>query len=80
MSTEQHFIYFFTPEKLQISFFPYANRLFGDDESTTFSQYINQTFGNLSLGQAIDELVTCFSPLTKAENLLDLSLIKCFMW
>ncbi|KAL0377970.1 UNVERIFIED_CONTAM: putative starch synthase 4, chloroplastic/amyloplastic [Sesamum radiatum] len=55
-------------------------RLFGDDdESTTFSQYISRTFANMSLGQAIDELVTCFSPLTKAENLfLDLSLIKCF--
>ncbi|KAK4393532.1 putative starch synthase 4, chloroplastic/amyloplastic [Sesamum angolense] len=31
-------------------------RLFGDDESTTFSQYINHTFANMSLGQAIDEI------------------------
>ncbi|KAL0332394.1 UNVERIFIED_CONTAM: putative starch synthase 4, chloroplastic/amyloplastic [Sesamum calycinum] len=42
-------------------------RLFGDDESTTFSQYINHAFANMSLGQAIDEIVTCFSPRQKQK-------------
>ncbi|XP_011099436.1 probable starch synthase 4, chloroplastic/amyloplastic isoform X2 [Sesamum indicum] len=52
-------------------------RLFGDDESTTFSQYINQTFGNLSLGQAIDELKN--NPSQWNTRMID-AMEKDFSW
>ncbi|KAL0450100.1 UNVERIFIED_CONTAM: putative starch synthase 4, chloroplastic/amyloplastic [Sesamum latifolium] len=54
-------------------------RLFGDDdiESTTSSQYINHTFANMSLGQAIDEIKN--NPSQWNTRMID-AMEKDFSW